>query len=213
MGSFFVCDLINDLIMTQKTTSQSRFSQVLTKYLIARKEEVMASYWLSQRPILAASHKKPDQTRQAQDGGCHDWKPLTNKEGQKSFFQEIPAPSNEFSTPSSQLSKKDRNSNPRGHSSLACACCLLLLVCSLSLILSLTCIHTLRVHSHFNPLSYWPHSTTVSGKSLNSSLLPGDQDPSTTSLGWAGSRPQSPGSPQYIQQQQLLVLFILISST
>ena len=46
-------------------------------YLKASGEEVIASYWESQRPILAPLHKKQDQTRQAQDGRCHARKPLT----------------------------------------------------------------------------------------------------------------------------------------
>lgn len=52
-------------------------SQILKGYLEASKEEVEASYWESQRHVLEALHKRPDQIRQAQDGGYHDRKPLS----------------------------------------------------------------------------------------------------------------------------------------
>ena len=55
------------------TISSVRVSSlVLTEYLEASIVEAMASYQESERPVLAALHKKPDQTRQAQESGCRD---------------------------------------------------------------------------------------------------------------------------------------------
>lgn len=72
-------------------------SQVLAGYLEASHKEVMASSQESQGPVLAAPHKKPDQTRQAQDAKCHKRKPLT-KLRRKTTKLCIPAPGNDYST-------------------------------------------------------------------------------------------------------------------
>lgn len=67
-------------------------------------QKVMASYWESQRPILAALQNKVtrnwikvDRPKMADKAGQ---KAKQNKEGKaKPCFQEIPTPKNEYSTP------------------------------------------------------------------------------------------------------------------
>lgn len=72
-------------------------SWVLIGYLNESNKELMVSYREGQRPLLAALHKQPLPTTQAQDGGGHDRKPLI-KLGGKS---QNPAPthSDEYLAP------------------------------------------------------------------------------------------------------------------
>lgn len=68
----------------------------------ASSETVMTSHQGSQRPVLGALPEELDQTRQVQDAGCRDWKPLIRegRKGPNPATQKSPPTNNEYSTPS-----------------------------------------------------------------------------------------------------------------